>query len=192
MSKITLIIITLTLILPVNIAFTAETLYPSGYNITSQFELSGTDISTGDTLVVTRTIINNESFALDGLYFSDNLPSEFTLTEYAIKLNGNNITTTYTANISPPIVPGYNTCEWVVDDPDGDPQNLVYPGDILTFEMKLVCFTAGDYQLPFHAAAFVGGNSGFFSTDDPISITVSSAQDTIPPSAINDLEAAGN
>ncbi|MCP4584110.1 MAG: hypothetical protein GY839_21055, partial [candidate division Zixibacteria bacterium] len=146
MSKITIIIVVLSLIMPVNLAFSAETLYPSGYNIVSQCQLSGSDISTGDTLVITRTVQNNESFALDGLYFSENIPSEFTLTEFVIKVNSNDITPLFSNNISPSIVIGYNTCDWVIDDPDGDPQNLIDPGNILVFELKLTSSVVGAYQ----------------------------------------------
>jgi hypothetical protein len=147
------------------------------------------DLTTGDTLIITRTIQNNESFTLEGLYFSDNIPSEFTLSDHSINLNDNDITILFNDNIAPSIIDGYNTCDWVVDDPDGNPQNRVNPGDILVFELKLTCGIVGDYQLPFHATAFTGGNSGFFSTDNAINVTFSSAEDTTPPAAIIDLEA---
>ncbi len=190
MRNIILIIILLTLFIPVNFTLASEILYPSGYNLGSQYAISSYDITTADTLLITRTVQNNESFALSGLYFSENLPSEFSLIGYSIRLNSNDIANQFTANITPLVFNGYTTYEWVVDDPDGYPQNIINPGQTLVFELRLVCAGIGDYQLPFHAAAFWGGSSGFYSTDEAVSLTVSSAVDNIPPAAIGDLNAA--
>jgi hypothetical protein len=190
MRNIILIIVLLTLFIPVNFTMASETLYPSGYNLASQYGLSSSNITTADTLLITRTVQNNESFAVSGLYFSENLPPEFSLIGYSIRLNGNNIANQFTANITPLIVNGYTTYEWVVDDPDGNPQNVINPGQTLVFELRLVCASIGEYQLPFHTAAFSGGNSGFYSTDQAIALTVSGTDDNIPPAAIGDLHAS--
>jgi len=179
----------LTMLIPVNFTFAAETLYPSGYNIISQYYLSDYAITITDTLIITRTVQNNESFALSGLYFSDNLPPEYSLVGYSIRLNGNNISNQFAANIAPSIVAGFATYEWVVDDPDGNPENIINPGQSLVFELRLHCGNIGEYQLPFHTTAFLGGSSGFYSTNEAIIVTVQNSEDTIPPAAIGDLEA---
>ena len=167
----------------------SESLLPTGYNLLSGYDLNTSEITPGDTLVITRTLDNNESFALSGLYFSENIPSQFSIVSYSIKLNGVDIPVQYSSNLSPSIINGYNYCEWLVDSPNGYPTNNIYAGQTLIFELKLTCQTPGNYSLPFHSSSFYGNNSGFFSTDNAIAITVSEAPDVTPPAAIIDLEA---
>jgi len=182
-------IVMLMLLIPVKFTIAAETLYPSGYNLSSQYDLSDSAITIADTLSITRTVRNNESFAVSGLYFSENLPPEFSLIDYSIRLNGNNIADQFAENIRPSVVDGFTTYEWVVDDPDGSPQNVINPGHSVVFELRLICGNIGIYQFPFHATAFSGGSSGFYSTDEIITLNVSGTEDTIPPAAIGNLEA---
>ena len=158
MRNIILTIVILTLFIPVKFTIASESLYPSGYNLSSQYDLSDSAITTADTLLITRTVQNNESFAISGLYFSENLPPEFSLIGYSIKLDGNDIAYQFAEYISLSVVDGFAAYEWVVDDPDGSPQNVVYPGQTLIFELRLVCANIGEYQLPFHAAVFSGGS----------------------------------
>ena len=73
-------IIAKTLILPVFFfcipghSLGQETVYPEGHDIVVTYELSSSDLEVGDTLLVTRTVTNNESFGLTNLYLAENLP----------------------------------------------------------------------------------------------------------------------
>ncbi|MEW5924134.1 MAG: hypothetical protein AB1746_09115 [Candidatus Zixiibacteriota bacterium] len=172
--------------------YAAETLYPGGYNISSGYAVSAYNITTSDTLVITRTVRNNESFSITGLYFSENIPPQLQVAAHAIAINGAGINYQYQANLTDSIVGGYDSYYWVVDDPESPAtvQNTLSPGDSLSFRLKLTAMLAGQYQLPLHTTVFYGNNSGFFSTDDMYTITVSGDEiDTIPPSRITDLRA---
>ncbi len=164
-------------------------MYPGGYNIDCQYDLSASSLPANDTLVLIRTISNNESFGLTGLYFSENLPTEFEIIEHSVKINGSDISDQFTGNISPSVVNGYNTCEWLIDSPSGNPVNVIYTGQELTFEFKVICNTPGDYQLPFHTSSFYGNGQGFFTTDNQISVIITEPPDTTPPADISDLQA---
>jgi len=168
----------------------AETVYPNGYNIVSGYGVSAYNITTSDTLVITRTVRNNESFPISGLYFSENLPPAFQVAAHSITLNGAGITYRYQQNLSDSIIGGYDAYYWVVDDPDSLAaiHNVLSPVDSLSFRLKLTALAPGQFQLPLHTTVFYGNNSGFFSTDDFYTITVTGDEiDTIPPARITDL-----
>ena len=172
--------------------YAAETVYPGGYDIASGYDVSAYNITTSDTLVITRTILNNESFSVTGLYFSENIPPQFQVAAHAIAINGAGIDYQYQAGLADSIIGGYDSYYWVVDDPESPAavQNTLSPGDSLSFRLKLTATSAGQYQLPLHTTVFYGNNSGFFSTDDFYTITVIGDEiDTIPPSRITDLRA---
>jgi len=59
----------ITLIMWAAIASAQETLYPEGYNIVSNYMISSNNISTEDTLIITHTIKNNETFILHNLLY---------------------------------------------------------------------------------------------------------------------------
>jgi len=161
-----------------------ETLYPSGYNITSQYSISAARIVIGDTLVITRTITNDDIFVTSGLYFSDNLPPRFDVVEANMNINGADITFESHGPLPNLIKPKYNNYTWVIDDPnDGAINNVLNPGDSFEFQLKLSCDSLGEYLLPLHTTVFYGSNQGLFSTSDSIQIQVvsSTGGDTIPP-----------
>ena len=167
----------------------AEPVHPSGYNVTSQYTVNSTNITVGDTLVITRTITNNSGYTLSGAYLIDNMPSQFSVVSQAARLNGSNITYQYTNNINPPLVSGYVTSEWLIDDPDGSPANNINSGGSLVITVRAVCAAAGQYQLPFHTVSFYGNNTGFYATDNALTININNPVDTTPPAAILDLGA---
>ena len=173
------------LILPLCLS-AAETIYPSGYNLICEYQLSDQSLSTEDTLIITRTFVNNESFTVGGLYFSENMPAEFDLVDYSITRNGSDLTCEFD-DTKGPVVAGNRSYYWVVDDPDGSVQNAINPGDIIVLTARVRCTTPDDYTLPIHTAAFYGNLSGFFSTDQPLSISVTAPSDTTPPDGIIDL-----
>jgi uncharacterized repeat protein (TIGR01451 family) len=180
-------IIPFLLILPV--ASAAETLYPTGSNFIMQYNLSTQTIGVGDTLTISRVLVNNESFPISGLYFSENIPSEFSLVENSVTVNGGSIDYEFDGSLGS-MFPGNRCYYWVIDAPDGSVQNHINPGDSVVVTIRLTCSKAGNYVLPLHTGSFLGNTSGFFATDDAISITVTSpSADTVPPDRITDLEA---
>jgi len=183
-------IVSIMLLIPVLplYAFPAETLYPAGYNLLSQYELSSQSLSPGDTLIITRSVINNELFPISGLYFSENFPAEFNLVEYSVTKNGSEITHLFDSTISSTFAD--NDCYyWIIDDPEGSVHNIINPGDNIVLIIKLTCSLTGIYSFPMHTGAFYGNSTGFFTTGDSLLINVSSTSDSIPPSRITDLDA---
>jgi hypothetical protein len=167
-----------------------ETLYPAGYNISSEYICSDFSVGPADTLVITRKLINSESFHLTGLYFSETLPLQFVIIAHSILLNGNALEYSFPPPLTDSVIRGYDTYYWIIDDPDssGGIQNELAPGDSLVFELILSSVITGNYEFPLHTSVFYGNNSGFFSTDNEIIITVTEPdQDTIPPAKIIDL-----
>lgn len=65
-----------------------ELLYPTGHNISCWYELSDSAFFAPDSLTITRGLLDNESFPISGLYFSENLPCEFQIISHSITLNG--------------------------------------------------------------------------------------------------------
>ena len=178
------IIIVSTVLLLIFQAAAGESLYPSGYNLSSQYSVNSNTIEVGDTLVIIRTVKNNDAFGISGLYFSENLPPQFNPAEETIKINGSDIVFKRYGPLRDLIRPLYDNYTWVIDDPDGGSvNNVLNPGDSIEFELKLICDSSGEYILPLHTSVFYGNNQGFLSTSDSIQIEIvlSSGTDTIPP-----------
>jgi len=169
------IIILLFLIIPVLTgSAAADQVFPPGTDILCGFDLSGADFNIGDTLVISRTIENNEFFPLTGLYFSDNLPPSFRVASYSLRLNGGNIDHFYSGASQDSVIGFYDTYYWVVDDPDfsKDIVNTIYPGDVVELDIKVVFRQVGVFSLPMHTAVFYGNEGGYFATDNAFSVTV--------------------
>ena len=165
-------------------------MYPAGFDIQTQYALSDLSVATSETLTVTRTIVNNESFQITGLYFSENLPEELKVISYSIAVNGADVSYIYYNALSSSILDDFETYRWIVDEPGGtgQPQNALAPGDSLVFQLNLASAVAGQFALPFHTTTFFGNGTGFFSTDEMLMITVEDLYpDTIPPAKIIDL-----
>ena len=176
----------LVLLLIATTVIAADILYPSGYNFDNQYLINSQTISTTDTLIISRTFSNNESFTVDGFYFSENIPDDFVMQNYTLTLNGNSISHDYD-NTQISEFAGNNCYYWIVDDPSGTTQNSISQGDEILLELKLTCDVAGNYILPMHTNSFYGSQTPFFATDDEILVTVTSPPDTIPPGQIIDF-----
>ncbi len=168
---------------------TAEQLYPGGYNITSDYYINNLSVAITDTLVITRKVENNEAFQINGLYFSENLPREFRIVSGTIKLIGDNIEYLYRGGVNLPVVPSCSTHYWVVDFPgDGQtPKNTLNPGDSITFELKIVSDEIGNFTLPLHTTVFYGTGTAFFSSSDPVVISVELSVDADEADSESDL-----
>ncbi|HWR81780.1 MAG TPA: T9SS type A sorting domain-containing protein [Candidatus Deferrimicrobium sp.] len=167
-------------------ALSQEVVHPTGYTFECSYNASDSVIAVGDTLTINRTFINNESFAVTGLYFSDNLPSVFSVVGQSVRRNGVPITVKSTGPYPNLIAGGYSAWYWIVDSPDSSEQthNTVFSGDTIVTEIKLVSQDIGDFVLPLHTTAWYGSAEGFFATSPPISVrvTLASSVDDDPES----------
>lgn len=169
------------IMLEAEIAF-SETLYPAGSNISSSYQLSALSISLDDTLIITRTVVNHESFALTGLYFSENLPSQFEVVGHAVSIDGRPISYLFVLPLSDATVSGFDRYEWIVDEADSSSvNNAVEPGESITLQLFVVPNDTGLYLMPLHSAVFYGSGGGFFSTDSSLSVWVSPSVDIDEP-----------
>jgi len=152
-----------------------ETVYPAGHNIVATYELSSTDLEIVDTLLVTRTITNNESFGLANLYLAENLPFEFGILSYSLEIDGAPIPHAYLGPFGGEIFSSCNSYRWVIDDPSpSDTTNRVLmPGELLVLEYAIACTTVGNYVLPFHTLCAYGDTSGIFTVADSLMVTFS-------------------
>jgi len=151
---------------------TGEQIHPPGYNLSHRYELSASLLEVGDTLVIARILTNGEAFTLSGLYFSDNLSPRFTIVSSSLTRNGTDIAHSMQRAAGNPIISGFTTWYWVVDDP-GDPgmgSGDVGTGDTVRLEMRITSTLPGNYQLPFHTTVFWNGRTGFFATGEPVAV----------------------
>lgn len=168
------VIIRVLLILAVSSMFLSaqEVVYPSGYDITSQYLLYDGSVDIDDTLIIHRTIVNSELFTLTGLYFSENLPPEFEVADQSIEINGSSVDYLFSGPIYNLEIQEFDTYVWLVDSPleqDGI-DNEVLPGDTVVFRLGIISSNIGMYTLPFHATVFYNDGTGFFSTSDSLRV----------------------
>ena len=166
-----------------------EAIYPEGYNIINEYIISDSVISISDTLVIKRIVKNDGDFPISGLSLSENIAREFNVISHAITLNEADIAYNY-QHMSDIVIYGFDTHYWFVDDPDSTAgvQNELAPGDSLILTVRLTPDTTGIFSLPLHTTVFYGDNTGFFSADEVLAVTVQSAAiDTISPATIFDL-----
>ena len=158
------------LVLTFALSHAVEQVRPPGFEIGLTYEISQATLDVGDTLVITRTVVNRETFALSGLYFGESLPVDFQVLDYAVTINGQPIVCTFAGIATTALFPGYSTYHWVIDDPlsAATVHTVVDPGDSLTFVLTATAGQAGEFALPLHHAAFYGNGDGFFAISDDI------------------------
>ncbi|MCD6162692.1 MAG: T9SS type A sorting domain-containing protein [candidate division Zixibacteria bacterium] len=169
-----LVLITLVILICCSRLSAYETIYPESLNIASSYSVSSTEFALTDTLTVNWSITNNESYYLANLYFSDNLPSEFSIISSSMQINSSSIVYYYSGAINSHIIPSNNTYRWVIDFPvpDDSTNRILAPGDTINLEYQAICSDTGNYTLPFHTICCYGSGSGIFSTSDSIYLTV--------------------
>ncbi len=151
-----------------------DTLHPSGYDITCEYELSATYPGISDTLVITRTVANSEPFHLSGMYLAENLPPEFVIVSSHIAIDGFPISFYYSGALPDQMIRCFDTYRWVLGFP-GEPgpfDNTVGTGQVLSLQYEILFEAPGDYILPFHTVCFYGDGSGFFTTSDTLFVFV--------------------
>lgn len=171
----------------------ADSIYPQGNNIICRYDLSGAAFQLGDTLIITRALVNHESFPLSGLYLSDNIPPAFNVVSYTLKYNGNNIDHFYSGASQDSVIGYYDTYYWVVDDPNVPSiSNILYPGDSIVMTIRITFSQGGLFSMPMHTTVFYGDQTGYFATDIALSVAVEAPDicgDVNSNGAINLLDA---
>lgn len=188
-KHLSIVILLASMLIAVTSARSQETVYPAGANITVRYSLNRTSMSTADTLVVTRTFVNKTTYAVTGLYFSDNFGSQYRVVTQTVTVNGGVVGVTTSGPDYGQVTPGFNNFRWIIDSPIAgeNRHRTVAAGDSVSLVVKIVCSTAGTYTLPLHATVGYGNGSGIFAQASGATITVTSSSDTTPPAAILDL-----
>lgn len=163
----------------------AAEVFPPSPGLSCTYVLSGSHVAVSDTFSITRTITNGESFALSGLFFSDNLPPEFVLVDHIVRINGEAVPFLVTGPVAGLVDPFHDAYYWIVDSQGEHPgiDTIVGPGEVVVLQIDLVCDEPGQYNLPIHTAVFTGNGLGFFATSDSAQVVVGSvaAVDDVPP-----------
>ena len=152
-----------------------ETLFPNGYSITVDYDISSTGITVDDTLLILRTVRNNESFALNDLYVAENLPFEFEIIYSAVQVDSLPVVYYYSGPLPNQIRPHYNSYHWLIDHPppEDSVHRVLQPNEILNVGYAVVCSQPGNYTLPFHTVCCSSDTCGIFTTADSLTIAIS-------------------
>lgn len=158
-----------------NSAHADEILHPANDDIHIEYMLSAIDLNVGDTLIITRLLVNGSADTLSNLYWTDNLPLELDILTYDIRINGVNISNYYSGPFENCLYSYYNTFRWVVDLPsENDPYNhKINPSDSITITYSVICQNQGNFVLPFRTACFHDGDHGSYTTGAPVTIDIS-------------------
>ena len=118
----------------------SEDLYPSGYSIDCQYIMSDSEVYIGDTLIITRSFANNESFGLDAFYISENLPPEFTIASYTLQVDGFDQDHMFLGPLEGHEVEGYMNYAWVMDSPHPEEpfSFTVDGGSLVVLQIKII------------------------------------------------------
>lgn len=173
----------LTIIFPAITAAT-ESIFPASYDVQINYDVSAEAITIRDTLIITRSVTNNEDFGLANLYLADNFPLEFTLIDYTLLIDGLAVPAYYSGPLTANDLHLYNAYRWLIDQPSPDDtlNRILSSEETLALRYRLVCSQPGEYPLPFHTLCAYGNNSGIFSTAPTILITI------LPLTEIEDRE----
>lgn len=174
MRSYTTILVGLWVLLLAGGSFSHEPIYPDGYDLECHYTLSDSVITFGDTLTVTRTLTNNESFSLSNLYFSDNLPPEFAVHDVTAQVGMGMVDIYSSGPQANEVVSGSETYYWVLDSPVGGEgvDYVVGAGQTVTLTMKITSSDIGTFSLPLHTTVFYGNGTGLFSISDSLQVRV--------------------
>jgi len=187
MKKITLFLIAIFLIIPMN-GYASDYLHPSGKDIVSTYSISDSVASFGDTILIIRTISNNDIFIINGLTLSDHIHSNFHVINQTVEIGGTPVDYIFSGAHANLVYPGYSTYHWTLDSPvDGEPvSTLLFPGKTLTISYRIVSTDIGNYLFPLHSSSFIDQGQGYFITSDSLQVRVVLSSGIDDPEA-NDL-----
>lgn len=165
MRRCTLIPAAASILLAVTAVEAQETIHPGGVNLDCRYTLSGSQVVLGDTLTIERILTNNESYPATGVYFTDNLPSQFDVVDAAVTIDGAPVPFLADGPESSQVFPGYYVYRWTVDSPDSSEQlnRPLNPGEVLVVRYHVVGRDIGTFALPLHATVAYGNGSGIFA-----------------------------
>jgi len=152
-----------------------EIIHPANNDIQIEYALSSTNLTVGDTLIITRLLVNNSADTLGNLYWTDNLPPGMNILAYSISVNGAAISNYYSGPLKNSLYNSYNSFRWVIDLPaEEDPYNhKINLSDSVAIIYSVICPDQGSFVLPFHTACFHNGDHGSYTIGEPIAVDVS-------------------
>ncbi len=173
MKRILLFLIAIFFIITIGVQ-ADDYLHPSGNDVVSTYSISDSVATFGDTIIITRTMTNNEFFMISGLTLSDHIHSDFQIINLTVKIDGTPVDFIFSGAQANLIYQDYNTYHWTLDSPvDGEPvNNLLRPGETLTIQYKAVSTDIGNYAFPLHTSSFIALGQGFFVTSDSLQVRV--------------------
>ena len=79
-------------------------------------------------VVVTATFTNGDGTVLDGLFYSDQVPSTLSVTTLSLTVNGGAVTNyTFESGQDGDVYPGYTPCRWMLESPTNFPETNPVP-----------------------------------------------------------------
>ncbi len=169
------------------VGFGQETIHPNGPNLDSRYTISDTTIALGDTLTIVRTLTNNESYPLTGVYLTDNLPNVFSIIDQTVTVDGSPVAYIADGPSANPVLPGFYDYRWTIDSPESTESlsRPLDPGEVLEVRYRAVSNDIGYFPLPLHATVMYGNATGMFAAEAADSVRVLVSLDT------NDQEEPG-
>jgi hypothetical protein len=163
------------ILVSVSYSHAEEILYPANNDIQVGYLLSSTNLNVGDTLIITRTLVNNSPDMLHNLYWVENLPIQFEILMYGIYINGTGVDSYYSGALENSLCDSCEAIRWAVDIPsEDDPYDYtINPSDSIALVYSVICQTEGSYTLPFHTACFHDGDHGSYTIGEPVTIDIS-------------------
>ena len=158
----------------------ADYAFPASAAISASRVLSATTIKSGETISVTFTLTNAASLALNGFFFSENLPAGCTVATTSVKVNGNAITVTPSISATGAIYSGLKTHTWLIQDPSAYGGANTINASSGTIEIKYTIGTLGTGSVSLEGYAWAGklgpeegaSSNSVFGYCDPVDITV--------------------
>ncbi len=149
-----------------------DTVYPATVSINATYTLNDTAMTIDDTLIITRTVTNNESSALTSFYLYENLPNEFSIISHSVTINNIPVNYDYPTPTTSTSYTNQTEYYWVLDYPgtNGTYDLFIQPNDVVVVEYKVTCSTVGTYDLPLHTLTAHNGTTGLFGFSDSLQI----------------------
>ncbi len=149
-----------------------DTVYPATVSISAVYTLNDTVMTIDDTLIIRRTVTNNETSALTCFYFCENLPNDFSLISHSVTINNIAVNYDHPSPTSSSAFTNYSEYYWVLDYPGttGTYNLFIQPNDVIVIEYKIVCSTVGTYTLPLHTFIAHNGTTGIFGFTDSLTV----------------------
>ncbi len=174
-----ILIILTVLILSATVSATDDFIHPSGISVISRHSVNSVNLTLGDTLVISRTLINNTASPLTTVSFSEAVPPDFSLISVTATVNGISTEIGSFGPYTDSVLNGQHSYHWVADSPVLS-ENLslqILPSDSLELTARFVCNGVGSFTLPFHNMIGIINGSALFAEGNPVDIQVRLSSD---------------